>query len=50
MKYNHTKQCIWCKELKNISDFSKYDKSSDGYRSQCNTCINISKKSKLRGK
>ena len=32
-------------ELKNISDFTKYDKSTDGYRSQCNTCINISKKS-----
>ena len=32
-------------EIKNISSFSKYSKSTDGYRSQCNTCINISKKS-----
>ena len=31
-------------ELKNISSFDKYSKSTDGYRSQCNTCINISKK------
>lgn len=39
-----TKKCIWCMELKNISSFDKYSKSTDGYRSQCNTCINISKK------
>ena len=40
-----TKKCIWCMELKNYSDFDKYDKSTDGYRSQSNTCIKISKKS-----
>ena len=45
MKYNHTKQCIWCKEIKNFSDFDKYDKSSDGYRSMCKLCMKISKKS-----
>jgi hypothetical protein len=45
MKYNHTKECIWCKQIKNISDFDKYDKSSDGYRSMCNICIKKSKKS-----
>jgi hypothetical protein len=32
-------------ELKNISSFSKYDKSTDGYRSMCKLCMNISKKS-----
>lgn len=32
-------------ELKNISDFDKYDKANDGYRSMCKLCINISKKS-----
>ena len=38
------KKCIWCLEIKNYSDFSKYDKSTDGYRSQCKVCINIKKK------
>lgn len=37
------KKCIWCLEIKNYSDFNKYDKSSDGYRSQCNICIKIKK-------
>lgn len=38
------KKCIWCLELKNYSEFNKYDKSTDGYRSQCNICINIKKR------
>ena len=37
------KKCIWCLEIKNYSDFDKYDKSSDGYRSQCKICIKIKK-------
>jgi len=40
------KKCIWCLEMKNYSEFDKYDKSSDGYRSQCNICINIKKRGK----
>lgn len=38
------KKCIWCLEIKNYSDFGKYEKSSDGHRSQCKVCINIKKK------
>jgi hypothetical protein len=45
MNKPNTRKCIWCQELKNISDFDKYDKSSDGYRSQCKLCLNRSKKS-----
>ena len=45
MNKSNTRKCIWCQELKNISDFDKYDKSSDGYRSQCKLCLNRSKKS-----
>ena len=45
MNKPNTRKCIWCQELKNISDFDKYDKSNDGYRSQCKICINRSKKS-----
>jgi hypothetical protein len=45
MKKSNTKKCIWCGEIKNISDFDKYDKSTDGYRSMCKLCIKISKKS-----
>ena len=37
------KKCIWCLEIKNYSEFDKYDKSSDGYRSQCKICIKIKK-------
>lgn len=37
------KKCIWCLEIKNYLDFDKYDKSSDGYRSQCKICIKIKK-------
>lgn len=42
---SNTKQCIWCLETKNYSDFDKYEKSSDGYRSQCKICINRPKRS-----
>ena len=38
------KKCIWCLEIKNYSDFDKYDKSSDGYRSQCKICIKTKKR------
>ena len=37
------KKCIWCLEIKNYSDFDKYNKSTDGYRSQCKVCIKIKK-------
>lgn len=36
---SNMKKCIWCLEMKNMSDFDKYDKSNDGYRSQCKICI-----------
>ena len=38
------KKCIWCLELKDYSQFSKYNKSTDGYRSQCDICIKIKKR------
>ena len=45
---SNTKQCIWCSEIKNYSDFDKYDKSTDGYRSQCKVCIKRSKRSGVK--
>jgi hypothetical protein len=42
------KKCIWCLEIKNYSDFDKYDKSTDGYRSMCYSCMKI-KKGKKNG-
>ncbi len=38
------KKCIWCLQIKNYSEFSKYEKSSDGYRSQCDICLKTSKR------
>jgi hypothetical protein len=40
------KKCIWCMEIKNYSEFSKYDKSTDGYRSMCYSCMKIKKGNK----
>jgi hypothetical protein len=37
------KKCIWCLEMKNYSEFDKYDKSTDGYRSMCYSCMKIKK-------
>ena len=45
---SNMRKCIWCLEIKNISDFDKYDKSTDGYRSQCKLCLNRSKKSGVK--
>jgi len=44
------KKCIWCMEIKKYSEFDKYKNSTDGYRSQCNTCIKISKKHQKSGR
>jgi hypothetical protein len=45
-KPSKNKKCIWCLELKSYSDFDKYDKSSDGYRSMCYSCMKIKKGNK----
>jgi len=39
-----SKKCIWCMEIKNYSEFSKYDKSTDGYRHMCYACEKIKKR------
>ena len=41
-----SKKCIWCMEIKNYSEFSKYDKSTDGYRHMCYACEKIKKRKK----
>ncbi len=38
------KKCIWCLQIKSYLEFDKYNKSSDGYRSQCNICIKQNKR------
>jgi hypothetical protein len=45
---SYTRTCIWCLKLKNISDFDKYEKSSDGYRSQCKSCIGKKKRNLIK--
>ena len=35
-------------EIKNISDFDKYEKSNDGYRSQCKICIKKKKRNIIK--
>lgn len=32
------KQCTWCKEIKQISEFTKNKREQDGYRRQCRNC------------
>lgn len=45
------KTCNQCNEIKNLSDFSKYKSSKDGYKNKCKLCTNNNnKKYKERSK
>jgi len=43
-KSSKGKKCIWCLEIKNYSEFSKYEKSTDGYKHMCNLCTKLKKR------
>ncbi len=32
------KQCLWCKELKQLTHYSKNNNSTDGYNHMCDNC------------
>jgi hypothetical protein len=42
------KVCISCEKEKELSEFSKREKSTDGHRNQCKSCLNEIAKSRIK--